>query len=431
MNELDSQLIVGQLELLGWSRVDQEGEAELLIFNTCSVRDLAERKVMGKIGQLGRKRKRQIVGIVGCMAMSKKGELLRKLPNLDFVLGTNNLTDLPMVLDHVIQTGKTQVLTDPHPTGSLDYSLAKRDHHVKAYVSIIRGCNKFCTYCIVPYTRGREVSRPPEEIVEECTILAKRGYREITLLGQNVNSYGKDQKGWHVLFPDLLYRLDKIEGIKRIRFLTSHPVDITIELMEAIRDLPSLCEFVHFPAQSGSNRILKRMHRLYTREEYLQKCWQLREIIREGSIGTDMIVGFPTETEEDFQESCTLFKEIGYQVAFLYTYSPRKGTPAMRWGDDVPCSVKEERLQRLMALHEEFSNRHLERMLHKEVEVLIERKNREGWLYGRTRRWEKVIFPGEDEKIGTLQRVHIDSYRHQTLIGHLVPVPSFPSLPSS
>ena len=417
MNELDSEIMIGQLLKRGLKRVYDEKEGDLLLFNTCSIRDLAERKVMGKIGQLGRKKKKQLIGITGCMAMAKKDTLFKKLPNVDFVIGTNNITDLDTVLSNLLETGKKQIRTDDQFEENLDYLLASRDDKYKAHVSIIRGCDKFCTYCVVPYTRGQEVSRPSEDIEKEVRLLADQGYKEITLLGQNVNSYGKDNPDWQELFHDLLYRLDKVSGIERIRFMTSHPIDITRELMEAIRDLPSLCEFVHFPIQAGSSRILKKMHRIYTKEQYFEKVSLLKKIVPNVSLGTDIIVGFPTETEAEFEETLEVFRQVRYSVAFLYTYSPRKGTPAMRWKDDIPEEVKADRLQRLLALHEEISAEERHRFLGKNVEVLVERKNRDGQLKGRTRCWKKVIFPGDSSMIGTLQSVKLHSSNHQTLIG--------------
>lgn len=421
MNELDSEIMVGQLEKRGLQRIEEETDADLLIFNTCSIRDLAERKVMGKLGQLGRsKTKRSLIGVTGCMAMAKKESLFKKLPHVDFVLGTNNISDLNQVLDEVLHTGRQMIRTDTQFEENLNYLVAKRDDPVKAYVSIIRGCDKFCTYCVVPYTRGQEVSREPQSIVDECRMLVQKGYKEITLLGQNVNSYGKDQPHWNCLFHDLLYQLDKIEGLERIRFMTSHPVDITVNLMEAIRDLPSVCEFVHFPIQAGSNRILKKMHRIYTKEQYLEKVALLRSIVPNVSLGTDIIVGFPTETDAEFEETYDVFKQIQYSVAFLFAYSPRKGTPAFRWRDDIPEEVKQERLQRLLSLHSDICSQEREAMLGTEVEVLVERRNRdEHQLKGRTRCWKNVVFSGDDALIGTLQKVKVHSYSHQTLIGEL------------
>lgn len=421
MNELDSEIMVGQLEKRGLTRIDEETEADLLIFNTCSIRDLAERKVMGKIGQLGLSRKRRaVIGVTGCMAMAKKESIFRKLPHVDFVIGTNNITELNSVLDEVLLTGQKMIRTDDEFEENLDYLIAKRDDPVKAHVSIIRGCDKHCTYCVVPYTRGPEVSRPPESIVEECRMLVEKGYKEITLLGQNVNSYGKDKPEWNCLFHDLLYKLDKIEGMERVRFMTSHPVDITKELMEAIRDLPSACEFVHFPMQAGASRILRKMHRIYTIEQYLEKVAMLREIVPAVSLGTDIIVGFPTETEEEFMETYRRFAEIRFSVAFIFAYSARKGTPAFRWVDDIPEEVKQDRLQRLLALHSEICAEERQAMLGKEVEVLVERRNKdEKYLKGRTRCWKNVVFEGEDALIGTLQQVKVHGYSHQTLLGDL------------
>lgn len=423
MNELDSEIMIGQLMQRGLTRTEDENTADLMIFNTCSIRDLAERKAMGKLGLLGRTpQSNAVIGVTGCMANAKKDSLFQKLPHIDFVLGTNNIHDLNNVLDEVISTGKQTFRTDDQFTQELDYIGAKRDDKVKAYVSIIRGCDKFCTYCVVPYTRGPEVSRQPDSIVEECRHLVANGYKEIILLGQNVNSYGKDQPEWKCLFHDLLYRLDKLPGLERIRFMTSHPVDITRELMEAIRDLKTMCEFVHFPIQAGSNRILKKMHRIYTIEEYMEKVRMLREIVPGVTLGTDIIVGFPTETEEEFQKTYDILKEIEYSVAFLFSYSPRKGTPAMRWKDDIPEEVKKDRLQRLITLQEEIYIKHRQAFLGKEVEVLVESLNFKdsNLLKGRTRCWKNVLFPGDESLIGTMQKIHIHSYSNQTLIGEMV-----------
>lgn len=421
MNELDSEIMEGQLLSRGLNKVENEKEADLLIFNTCSIRDLAERKVMGKLGQLGRGKKRAIIGVTGCMAMAKKDSLFRKFPHLDFVVGTNNITDLNTVIDEVLYSEKQVFKTDDKYEENLDYLVAHRENKLKAHVSIIRGCDKFCTYCVVPYTRGQEVSRPYKDIVEECKQLVDKGYKEVTLLGQNVNSYGKDQPEWNCLFHDLLYHLDKIPGLSRVRFMTSHPIDITRELMYGIRDLKSSCNLVHFPIQAGSDRILKKMHRIYTKQQYLEKVAMLKEIIPNVSLGTDIIVGFPTETEEEFMETYNVFKDIRYSVAFLYTYSPRKGTPAMRWKDDIPEEVKEDRLQRLMSLYNDISKQERSEMLGETLEVLVDKiskdKNR---LRGRTRCWKKVVFEGDPNLIGKEVPIKIHSMSHQTLIGDLV-----------
>lgn len=423
MNELDTEIMVGQLENRGLQRTDDETTADLLIFNTCSIRDLAERKAMGKLGLLGKTpQANAVIGVTGCMANAKKDSLFQKLPHIDFVLGTNNIHDLNNVLDEVIATGQQTFRTDDTFTTELDYLSAKRDDKVLAYVSIIRGCDKFCTYCVVPYTRGPEVSRHPDSIVEECQKLVDNGYKEIILLGQNVNSYGKDKPEWNALFHDLLYRIDKIPGLERVRFMTSHPVDITRNLMEAIRDLKTLCEFVHFPVQAGSNRILRKMHRIYTLEQYMEKVHMLREIVPNVHLGTDIIVGFPTETEEEFQMTYNVLKEIEYSVAFLFAYSPRKGTPAMRWKDDIPEEVKQERLQKLIQLQEDIYTKQRQAFLGTEVEILVERQNFKdsALMKGRTRCWKNVLYHGDESHVGTMKKVKVHSYSHQTLIGDLV-----------
>lgn len=427
MNELDSEIITGLLERRGLAQADEES-ADLLIFNTCSIRDLAERKVMGKIGLIGnRKKNRPIIGVTGCMANAKKNALFQKLPHIDFVIGTNNIHDLDRVLDDLIATGKQQLRTDDQFQHELDYLSAKRDDPVKAHVSIIRGCDKFCTYCVVPYTRGPEVSRTPESILEECRALVeKQGYKEVTLLGQNVNSYGKDHPEWNVRFHDLLAQIDKIPGLARLRFMTSHPVDITRELMEAIRDLPTACEFVHFPLQAGSDRILKKMHRIYTREQYLEKVSLLRSIVPNVALGTDIIVGFPTETDAEFEETYQQLQQLEYAVAFLFAYSARQGTPAMRWKDDVPESTKQTRLQRLMELQDAIYAKQRQALLGTTVEVLVEKPSPKDphLLKGRTRCWKNVVFPGDPHLIGSLQHVTVHSYHHQTLIGERTTFPA-------
>ncbi|MBT3393856.1 MAG: tRNA (N6-isopentenyl adenosine(37)-C2)-methylthiotransferase MiaB [Waddliaceae bacterium] len=422
MNELDSEVMVGLLKRRGLVQSFDESSADMLIFNTCSVRDLAERKVMGKLGMLCRSRTdRPIIGITGCMASSKKASLFSKLPYLDFVLGTNNIGDLNAVLDDVLGGKEHSIAADDVFHDDVDFRLASREDKVKAYVSIIRGCNNFCSYCIVPYTRGREVSRPIEDIITECTHLASEGYKEITLLGQNVNSYGKDQASWNIRFHDLLYSLEKIPGIERIRFMTSHPKDITRELMEAVRDIPKLCEFIHFPIQAGSNRVLKKMNRKYTAEEYLEKIAMFREIVPNVALGTDIIVGFPTETDEEFMMTYDVMEKVRYDMAFLFAYSTRKGTAAERWDDDIVREVKDERLQKLIALQNDICSQQRQKILGDTVEVLVEEVNfRDAtMLKGRTRCWKNTLFPGDKSLIGSVQDVKVHSYHHQTLLGEM------------
>lgn len=421
MNELDSEVMAGILEKRGLQKVETEDLADLLLFNTCSIRDLAERKVMGKLGLLGRKTdQNRIIGVTGCMANAKKDSLFSKLPHIDFVLGTNNIHELNTVLDELLVGAPPSARTDPRFSVELDYQSAQRKEGKTAFVSIIRGCNKYCTYCVVPYTRGPEVSRSPESILEEVRSLADQGFKEITLLGQNVNSYGKDQPQWGCLFHDLLAEIDQKTGIERVRFMTSHPCDITKELMQAVRDLPSLCEFVHFPLQAGSSRVLKKMHRLYTAEQYMEKVALFKEIVPNVALGTDIIVGFPTETEEEFQQTYDRMQEIEFSVAFLFAYSPRKGTPAMRWKDDIPEKVKQERLHRLMDLQAEITKKQLQGSIGDTIDVLIESCTEEGTAKGRSRLWQKVAFPGTPDLVGKTVKVKITGYSHQTLLGVVI-----------
>jgi tRNA-2-methylthio-N6-dimethylallyladenosine synthase len=419
MNELDSEVMAGMLERRGLIQVQDELLADLLLFNTCSVRDLAERKVLGKIGKLHKSRKdRPIIGITGCMASSKKEMLLKKLPFLDFVLGTNNIHLLSEALDLVLQE-KRVMLADDTFTHELAYDGAKRKDPLRASVSIIRGCNKHCTYCIVPYTRGKEVSRHPDDIIDECKRLIDCGYKEITLLGQNVNSYGKDKPEWNMHFHDLLGRIDALHSVPRIRFLTSHPVDITEDLMKAMRDLSSICEYVHFPLQAGTNRVLKKMNRGYTKEQYREKVSLLRQYVPDVALGTDIITGFPTETESEFLETREALKEFGFSAAFLFAYSARNGTPASRWIDDIPQAEKDARLQVLLETQETIVTQEAQKLIGSVVEVLVEETSSKDFatVKGRTRTWKPVVFPGNASMCGTLQNVKLVGISHQTFLG--------------
>jgi tRNA-2-methylthio-N6-dimethylallyladenosine synthase len=423
MNELDSELMAGLLQKRGLNPVDEEEKADIIIFNTCSVRDLAERKVLGKIGILSRKKKKRIIGITGCMASLKKESLLAKLPSVDFILGTNNISDLNAVLDEVIEKKIQLSLAEEKNNYYIDYSSALRTSKIQASVSIIRGCNNFCSYCIVPYARGREISRSPESIVEECKALVDKGYKEITLLGQNVNSYGKDNPSFKINFADLLYKLDKIKGIGRIRFLTSHPKDITEELIVAIRDLSSVCKHVHFPFQSGSSRILKLMNRNYTREDYLQKIKRIKELVPNVSLGTDIIVGFPSETDYDFNETCTLMEEVRFSSAFIFIYSPRKNTPAYKLTNDVAANLKKERHQQLLKLYQKILDEDSLLLLNSTAEVLVESYDMiQKIARGRTGCFKKVAFKGDERLVGSFQKVRLKSHHYQTFFGEIIPI---------
>jgi len=420
MNELDSEIIASQLIAKKIKQVDDEDSADLIILNTCSIRDLAEKKVYAKLNQY-KKKKIKIIGLLGCMAMARKKDLLNEFPNIDFIIGTNNLLDINSVIDSFFKKKKRIQKTSLTYEKKLENFFTKRNNKIKAFISIIRGCSNFCSYCIVPHTRGREISRHFKSIIKESKMLADLGYREITLLGQNVNSYGRDKPQWNFLFHDLLYELNKINGIERIRFITSHPKDITKDLMYAIRDLKKVCEFVHFPLQSGSNKILEKMNRKYTQEDYLEKVNLLKEIVPNVAIGTDIIVGFPKETDEDFEKTYKLFKTIDYDLAFIFAYSPRQNTVAAKLKDDVTEYTKQKRLQRLLKLYRSLLNKKYEKKIGLQEEVLVERLNKDNLqLKGKTKRFEKVIFKGDKKLIGTIQRVKIENFKHQTLLATLV-----------
>jgi tRNA-2-methylthio-N6-dimethylallyladenosine synthase len=420
MNELDSELVIGLLKKRGLKRVFLEKNADLILFNTCSIRDLAERKIMGKLGLLSRKKKKAVIGILGCMVMTKKKKLLEKFENIDFILGTNNILDINNILDEIIskKTKISKISEKKENFSKKNFPLYQRSHKVKAYISIIKGCNNFCSYCIVPFTRGREVSRDIKSIEEECLHLRDQGYKEITLLGQNVNSYQINTPSKKIKFPDLLYQLDKIEGIERIRFLTSHPKDFSKELMFAIRDLKALCEFIHLPVQSGSNKILKKMNRFYTKEKYLKIVENLKKIIKNISFGTDIIVGFPGETEKDFLETLNLFKEVKFTQAFIFAYSKRKGTAAYNL-KELDEKVKKERLQILLKLYKDILKQESKKFLNSRLEVLVDNFNKEKYLKGKTRCFKKVIFKGNENLIGTLQNIQLKNYKNDTFIGEI------------
>ncbi|NGX29296.1 MAG: tRNA-2-methylthio-N(6)-dimethylallyladenosine synthase [Candidatus Anoxychlamydiales bacterium] len=420
MNELDSEIISTQLQMSNLKKVDDEVSADIIILNTCSIRDLSEKKVLGKLFEYKKDKKDKIIGVCGCMAMSQKETLLKKFPHLDFLLGTNNLLDINKILDDILTKNLQEKKIDLNYEIGLENFFAKRENKIKTSISIIRGCNNFCSYCIVPQTRGREVSRDPSSIVKEAKYLAREGIKEITLLGQNVNSYGLDKPEKKVLFPDLLYMLDKVDGIERIRFMTSHPKDITKDLMLAIRDLKKVCEFVHFPMQSGSNKILKAMRRTYTKEHYLEKVNLLKSIVPNATIGTDIIVGFPNETDEDFLETYKLFDEIKFDTAFIFAYSPRQNTLASRYEDNISNTLKQQRLQKLLKLYHKILETKYTKLIGTKKEVLAEKLSKDGKsLKGRTKTFEKVLFPAESKLIGSLQTVDIESFSHQTLKGSI------------
>jgi len=417
MNELDSELMIGILEKRGLKKAKSEDSADILIFNTCAVRDLSERKILGKLGLISRKKKKhKLIGITGCMPMNKKN-LLTKFPYVDFILGTNNLMNLDEAIDEAWNR-KMRICKAEDKHEDIDASLINRQNPLQAYISIIRGCNKYCSYCVVPFTRGREISKKIAYVLEEAKMAIDKGAKEIILLGQNVNSYGKDCKDG-VDFPDLLAKLNNLVGLERIRFLTSHPVDITLKLMEAMRDLNKVCEYVHFPLQAGSNNILQKMRRAYTVEEYFEKVTLFRKIVPSVKIGTDIIVGFPSETEEDFQKTISCFEKVKFSQAFIFAYSARPGTLAQKtYKDDIPTEVKNQRVNILLTIFHQILTEEMNKEIGSIKEILVEATGRENNTFkGKTRGFEKVIFSADNALIGSMNNIKISDVKHETYIG--------------
>lgn len=425
MNEHDSERIAAILENMGYTQTDNYDNSDFIIFNTCLVRENAELKVYGQIGAL-KKWKREhpdaLLAICGCMMQTGEARdvILKKHPQVDIIFGTSNINSLPELMDTHKRTGKTAM--DISRTDSIDDQFDMiRSHPSIGYVNIMTGCNNFCSYCIVPYARGREESRSPESIIKEVQFMAKEDYKEITLLGQNVNSYGKD-KDSTVSFPELLEEINKIEGIERIRFLTSHPKDLSDELIEKMATLDKVCENLHLPFQSGSNAVLKAMNRKYTREDYLKLIKKLKDRIPGISLSTDIIVGFPGETEEDFQDTLDLVKEVEYEQGFTFLYSIRPGTRAAEMKNQIPDDVKQDRFQRLLdTMYPIFFEKNKE-YLDTIQEVMVEgtSKNDPSILAGRTRTFKLVHFKGDENLIGKLVNVHITENNSFALKGEMV-----------
>jgi len=421
MNELDSDLISGILLKRGLKQAKDIFLADLVIINTCSVRELAEVKAIDLIHRV--LKKKVYIGVVGCMVNARDENLIKKFPKVNFFIGTKNFSKLDEILDN-LKKNEQIVKKDNFEKKYLeevDYFIAKRKSKIKAFVSIIRGCDNFCTYCIVPYTRGPQVSKDLNSIVDECKKLTDLGYKEITLLGQNVNSYGLDIKDNKTSFVHLLEKLNNIKDLQRIRFLTSHPKDISKELVYAIRDLDKVCNFLHFPMQAGSNRILKKMNRKYLIEEYLEKIDFIKAEIPGVTLGTDIIVGFPTETEDDFNETIKCFEKVKYLSAFIFAYSPRPKTVAAKhFIDDVPKEIKLKRLQTLLDLYKNILNKEYQSDIGKVFDVLVEKKSkRNKFLKGFSKNFKKIVFEGDDNFIGKTQKIKIKNCHNQTLIGEI------------
>jgi len=460
MNERDSEEILGMLVAQGYALVDREEEADVILLNTCSVRAHAEERAFGKMGlmqKLKRERPGLVLGILGCMAKAQREEVFRRLPQVDLVAGPAEIYDLPELLAGVAerrQQGRlgasARVLAIDRKVRPLDRRPATdyRTGGITAFVTIMEGCDKKCAYCIVPTTRGQEVSRPLEEILDEIQQLVRAGYRQVTLLGQNVNSYGKrfpDGTGWVgpgrrrallqlgdrpeaavadaprlVDFPALLRAVDAKTSIERVRFTTSHPFDAHEELFRAMAECRSVCEYLHLPVQSGSDRILRKMRRGYTAESYLEQIARLRALVPHVALSTDIIVGFPGETEADFEATRALMDRVRYDSAFVFKYSPRPGTEAAGWIDDVPQTVKERRNQAILELQARISREQLETWVGREVEVLVEERNRRGQLMGKSRRNTTVVVDGPDALIGELVLARVARVTDTTLIGDVV-----------
>jgi tRNA-2-methylthio-N6-dimethylallyladenosine synthase len=413
MNEEDSEKLSGMLKTQGYSRTEIKEESSIIIFNTCCVRENAELKVYGNLGSLkGLKRKNPnlIIAVCGCM-MQQEGmaeSIIKKYPFVDIIFGTHNAYKFPEYLNRVKQEGESIVEIINKEEGIVEGIPVDRESNIKAFVTIMYGCNNFCTYCIVPYVRGRERSRKPEEIEKEIQDLVCRGYKEVTLLGQNVNSYGKGLSD-DMNFAKLLRRINEIHGIERIRFMTSHPKDLSEELIKAIAECDKVCDHIHLPVQSGSTNILRKMNRQYDREQYLDLVRRIKEAVPDVAITTDIIIGFPGETEEDFEDTLSLAKEVEYDSAFTFIYSKRKGTPADEMKEQIEDSVKHERFNELVSVINESSARKNKEYAGKTVEVLVEgfSKNDSSKLMGRTTTGKLVNFSGSEDSIGKIVSVKI------------------------
>ena len=423
MNERDSETLAGFCEELGYARTDRPAEADLVILNTCCVRANAENRIYGHIGNLKplkEMRPEMVIAVCGCMAQepSERERIKAACPHVDLIFGPQNLHEFPALLERVLR-GEGRVAEVDLGPGAIHEDLpAKRSSNLKAWVTVMQGCDNFCSYCIVPYVRGRARSRRPERIVAEVGELAAGGVKEVTLLGQNVNSYGRDLGAEGIDFAELVRRVDAVPGLLRLRFTTSHPKDLSDRLIAAMADCPTVCEHIHLPVQSGSDRVLALMNRGYDRRRYLDLLARLRRAIPEIAVTTDIIVGFPGETEEDFTETLSLVRQAGFDGAFTFAYSPRLGTKAALMEGQIPEEVKQERLYRLIEVVNETSRAKNEELRGRIEEVLVEgpsERNPAVWC-GRTRGNKLVLFPGPAE-VGTLLSVRITDPQTWTLHG--------------
>jgi len=426
MNEEDSEKLAGMLKNMDYEETLFRDKADVIIFNTCAVRENAELKVYGNLGALKAIKKNNpdlILAVCGCM-MQQKGmpeEILKKYKHVDIVFGTHNAHKFPEYLERA-KTENAQICEIyEKETEIIEGIPIVRDSDVKAFVTIMYGCNNFCTYCVVPYVRGRERSRKPEDILDEIRTLVSKGYKEVTLLGQNVNSYGINLEK-EVSFAQLLRMVNEVEGLERIRFMTPHPKDLHMDVIKAVKECDKVVEQIHLPVQSGSTSLLKRMNRSYTREDYMRIMEEIKREIPGVALSTDIIVGFPGETEEDFEETLKLVEEVKYDSAYTFIYSRRKYTPADHMKEQIPEEVKHERFNRLV----EAVNRNAiainKTYQDQIVEVLVEgqSKNNEEYVQGRTRTGKTVNFPGDESLTGKLVKVLITKARSFSLMGEML-----------
>ncbi|HLF92964.1 MAG TPA: tRNA (N6-isopentenyl adenosine(37)-C2)-methylthiotransferase MiaB [Planctomycetota bacterium] len=426
MNVLDSDLILSRMLSQGYTTTDRKEEADVILFNTCSVREHAEERALSNAGLVQRLKKKRpdlVVGIVGCMAQNRQERLFEQLPHVQLVVGPRHMGAIPRLVEEIRSTGTRRIATEDFDDEFIDGAEAvqSRATQFQAYVKAMEGCDLSCTFCIVPTTRGSEVSRPPERIVEEVRRLADQGTVEITLLGQTVNSYGKGLKPSCDL-GGLLRRVSEVGGIRRIRFITSHPSFVRPSLIEAMRDLPKVCKYLHIPVQSGSDRVLKAMRRGYTAERYLEICDTLQREIPGIGIASDFIVGFPGETAEDFERTVALMERVRFQNSFVFKYSPRPGTGAAALADDVPEEEKKRRHQVLLEVQERISRDKNRAREGQRLEVLVEGPSKRDARRqtGRTDTHQIVHFAAERDLRGCFATVEITGATALALSGSLV-----------
>ena len=424
MNVRLSQMIAGMFQEMGYVPANAREEADAVIFNTCCVREGAEDRLLGNLGklkQIKRKKPEMLIMVCGCMVQEEGSaeKLKKRFPFVSALFGTHNLHEMPKLMFYALTKGERQISVWEKEGDIVENMPTIREKEASAFVNIMYGCNNFCAYCIVPYVRGRERSRASEDIIAEVRQLAKEGKKEITLLGQNVNSYGKNSQ--EISFPELLRRLNEIDGIERIRFMTSHPKDLSDELISAMAECEKVCKYIHLPVQSGSNRILKLMNRHYTREDYLLIVKKLREKMPDIAISTDIIVGFPTESEEDFLDTLDLYKQVCYNSAFTFVYSKRIGTPAAKMDEQIPQEITKDRMARLIAVSEECCLKANEKYLGRTLDVLVEgiSKKDEKLVFGRSDCGRMVTFAGCPSLVGNTVKVKITKVKLNTLIGEM------------